>query len=120
MSGAPRAAGGIHKKVLWTNSAPGSGFSAQSLVIPGLSDYKELFCEYEANSNDGYVYGTVKISKEFDLAQSYSSYGTVRCRKGNYDQSTDTIRFLNGGRYSGSSWVSQNTCCVPTTIYGLR
>lgn len=104
--------------LLWTNSSPTSSFTAQTISIANLDDYKYLII-------------VVKATTSADTYQSQILFPSVRHRvifTGNtltyrdVDFVANGLSFLAGRNQStyGGSTTQDNSLVIPAYIYGIR
>lgn len=146
-----RYAKGKSKELLWQNltsggaSAVGDGFAAQSLVLPGLSEFRGIeitfliedgLALYDTqsmnipgaaflltNSDSGSSFSGKKYFPWYaDATMLTSGMRHLLGRQINIYPEIDTLDFTTGWRNRGSSYStgSAGTYMVPVEIYGVR
>ena len=113
-SGGASGGGGISMTLLWTNPAPTSNFSAQTVSLD-LSDYDAVCIITKTTATSAYRYWQFGlVGHSISMLNKSSTSATLSGRAAQVDP--DGITFSNG--YNGSTAGAAN--CVPWYIYGIK
>ena len=104
-------------ELLWENASPYSSFSAQTITITGLSEYKLIAIEHKG----GVEWAINWISRTISSVNVYENDNAVYGYTRRLDLSGDKIIIKDAYNITMNNYrIADNNLFVPWRIYGVK
>lgn len=134
------AGSGMAFDLLWQNSNPAASFNAQTISVPGMSEYEAILIGYDAKSVGAdpsrYAFADLRIATSSGTGFSYVYWGSsqgrnvevIQGRGCTINKEKGTIAFegcwsaeRTGTMNSNNNWFAEaNGAHKPAYIWGLK